>query len=168
MRLTRSVALPAAAIVLVTIAAYGRSLSGAFVSDDVQNVRDNELLRSLDWAHVRGIVTSFDDANYIPVKVPSLAVDTRLWGPSPTGYHVTNLILHIVEAVLLWALLRRLSIRGAFLAALLFAVHPVNVETVAWIAQRKTLLAMLFFLLSILWYLKAQAPSSCRRRSHDY
>ena len=79
---------------------------------------------------------------------------------NPTGYHVTNLILHMAETLLIWVILRKLSIPGAFLAAMLFALHPVNVESVAWIAQRRNMMAMLFFLLSILWYLKADMPTA--------
>jgi tetratricopeptide (TPR) repeat protein len=86
-------------------------------------------------------------------------IEQRLWGRNTTGYHLTNDVLHIVESLLIWIILRKLSIPGAFLAAMLFAVHPVNVESVAWIAQRKNVLAMLFFLLSILWYLKADMPT---------
>jgi tetratricopeptide (TPR) repeat protein len=77
-----------------------------------------------------------------------------------SGAHITNLILHVIESLLIWIILRKLSIPGAFLAALIFALHPVNVESVAWIAQRKNLMAMLFFLLSILWYLKADMPTT--------
>jgi len=155
MRLTRSCALPAAAIVLVTIAAYARSLFGEFISDDVQNVRDNELLRSLDWAHVRGIFTSFDDANYIPVKVMSLAIDARLWGPAPTGFHVTNLILHILCALTVWSVLMKLELPPvpACLAALAWAVHPLQVESVAWISERKNVLSGLFFFAAFRLYL---------------
>ncbi|MGD0517575.1 MAG: tetratricopeptide repeat protein [Thermoguttaceae bacterium] len=85
-------------------------------------------------------------------------IEQRLWGRNTTGYHLTNGVLHIVESLLIWIILRKLSIPGAFLAAMLFAVHPVNVESVAWIAQRKNVLAMLFLLLSILWYLKSDMP----------
>src|SRR4029077_21290392 len=82
-------------------------------------------------------------------------LEWRLWGMKSTGYHVVNLALHIAACLLLWLLLRRLSIPGGFLAALLYAIHPVNVESVAWVVQRKDTLSTLFFLLSILWYLPA-------------
>ena len=75
-----------------------------------------------------------------------------------TGYHVVNLVLHIIETLLIWFILRKLSIPGAFLAALIFAVHPVNVETVGWIAQQKNLIAMLFLQFAILAYLKLEMP----------
>ncbi len=79
---------------------------------------------------------------------------------NPTGYHITNLLLHVAASLLIWVTLRKLSLPGAFWAVMIFSVHPVNVESVAWIAQRKGLLAMLFFLLSILCYLR-QFSTSC-------
>ncbi len=71
-----------------------------------------------------------------------------------TGYHVTNLILHIIETLLIWIILRKLSIPGHFLAAIIFAVHPVNVESGGLDSPAKNTMAMLFFLLLILWYIK--------------
>jgi tetratricopeptide (TPR) repeat protein len=75
-------------------------------------------------------------------------------------------LLHIIAAWLIWAILRKLSIPGAFLAALLFAVHPVNVESVAWISQRKNTLSLFFFLLSILWYLRDEENRETRHKKY--
>ncbi len=144
------------AIVLLTILVYFPALRGGFIWDDDLHLTNNPLIKSSAgfyqfWSAIEKQVW--------PVSNASLWLEWRLWGMNPTGYHVTNLILHIVETLLIWAILRKLSIPGAFLAAMIFAVHPVNVESVAWIAQRKNLLAMLFFLLAILCYLKGDSPS---------
>jgi tetratricopeptide (TPR) repeat protein len=101
-----------------------------------------------------------DPADFWPVSNSSLWLEWRLYGMSPTGYHVTSVAIHIVVSLLIWAVLRQLSISGAFLAALLFTVHPVNVESVAWVSQRKTILATAFLLVSIFCYLKADPPGS--------
>src|SRR5262249_18872104 len=95
--------------------------------------------------------------DYWPVFNTALWVQWRMWGLNPTGYHVVNVLLHVCTALLLWRLLEQLAIPGAFLAALLFVVHPVNVESVAWISQLKDLLALLFSLVSIACYLRADA-----------
>jgi protein O-mannosyl-transferase len=132
---------------------YLPSLSSGFILDDDKLVTDNSCVLAPDGLH--RIWFTAEPLDYWPVTNSMLWIEWRLWGMHPLGYHLVNVALHAAAALLIWSILRKLSIPGAFLAALLFAVHPVNVESVAWIAQRKDALAIVFFLLSILWYLKA-------------
>ncbi len=152
-------ALAGVALILVAVVlAYLPALRGDFLLDDLFLLTDNPLIQAPDGLSRFWCTTESQD--YWPVTNTTLWLEWRLWGMNPAGYHLTNLILHIAASLLMWAILRKLSIPGAFLATLLFAVHPVNVESVAWISQRKNMLAMFFFLLSILWYLK-QFSTSC-------
>jgi len=154
--MSRRALVPAAAIALVVLVAYGGSLDGAFVSDDIQALRDNPLVATLSAANVRAIFTTFDASNYAPVKVLSFAVDRQIWGTSPFGYHVTNVLLHLGCALLVYAILLRLGLAplAALLCAALWAVHPLQVESVAWIAERKNVLSGLFFFAAFLVYLE--------------
>ncbi len=147
--------LQVAAIVAVTMLVFSGSLDGEFVSDDTMAVRDNELIRVLDWAHIKGIFTTFDGANYMPLKVLSLALDYRLWGPTPFGFHMTNIAIHALAAVLVLLICLRLAIApwAAFFVALLWSVHPLQVESVAWISERKNVLSGLFFFAAFYAYL---------------
>jgi protein O-mannosyl-transferase len=151
----RTMIVHAAAIALVALVTYAGSFDGAFVSDDVAGVRDNPRIASLSPANIRAIFGTFDDSNYIPVKVLSLAIDRLLWGPQPRGHHVTNLLLHIGCALLVYAILLRLGLVpiGACLVAALWAVHPLQVESVAWISERKNVLSGLFFFAAFRVYL---------------
>ena len=148
----------AAIIIMVAFLAYLPSINGGFVLDDESLLTNNLFIRASDGPYRLWCTTESPD--YWPVTNTSFWIEWRLWETKPTGYHVTNLILHVIEALLIWIILRKLSVPGAFLAAMIFALHPVNVESVAWIAQRKNLMSMLFFLLSILWYLKAEMPTA--------
>ena len=151
----------AALIALAVLLCYRPSMSGGFILDDDRLLAKNDLIKASDGWH--RFWHSAESMEYYPLSYDTLWIEWRLWGMDPKGYHTTNVVLHIVEALLVWLILRRLSIPGAFLAALIFAVHPVNVESVAWIVQLRNVLAMLFFLLSILWYLKGiQGPTGTR------
>ncbi len=150
----------AAALVALAVAAYGQALRSGFIWDDDTVLFGNPLVRAADG--LRRIWFTTQSADYWPVTQSSFWIEWRLWGMHAAGYHATNLALHALTVLLFWTLLRRLAVPGAWLAAALFAVHPVNAETVAWIAERKNLLAMAFFLGSILCYLPAEEPGGRR------
>ena len=153
-----------ALIIVVALLAYLPSINGGFVWDDDLLLTNNQLIKSPDGLYRFWCSTEAKD--YWPATNTTFWIEWRLWEMNPAGYHVSNLILHIVEALLIWIILRKLSIPGAFLAAIIFVVHPVNVESVAWIAQRKNTMAMLFFLLSILCYLN-DFKTSRRVKAHS-
>jgi tetratricopeptide (TPR) repeat protein len=135
------------------LVAYLPMLRNGFVWDDDTFLTQNPLIKAPD-----GLLRfwfSTQPSDYWPVTSTTLWVEWRLWGMHAVGYHATNLVLHVAEGLMLWSVLRRLKVPGAYLAALLFVVHPVNVESVAWIAQRKNLMAMLFYLASIYLFIRA-------------
>ncbi|MDW8310476.1 MAG: hypothetical protein RMK20_13970, partial [Verrucomicrobiales bacterium] len=139
-------------LVVATVLAYAPVFRAGFIWDDDFLVTANPLVTSPDG--LRDIWFSTRPVDYFPLTLTSLWVEWKLWGLNPTGYHVTNVLLHAASALVLWRLLRRLAIPGAWWAALLFALHPVNIESVAWIAQRKNTLCMVFFLLSVWAYVR--------------
>src|SRR5262249_37936060 len=132
-------------IAAATTAAYWPSLMGPFIWDDNTLIANNDVVHAADGWHRMWIPGG--NIDYWPITNDSFWIEWHLWGERTIGYHLDNLILHIANSLLIWLILRRLSIPGGWLAALLFAIHPVNVESVAWIAQRKNTLSMVFFLL---------------------
>src|SRR5438270_12888582 len=132
----------------VTILAYRPAWNGGFLWDDDAYVTNNELLTAPDG--LRRIWFSFDSpSQYFPLVYTTFRIERALWGLNPAGYHVVNILLHIANALLLWGLLARLRVPGAWVAGAIFALHPVQVESVAWITERKNVLMGFFFLLTI-------------------
>src|SRR5712691_10045002 len=158
-----------ALIALVTFAAFLPTLQNQFVSwDDTDNFLDNPHYRGLAWTHLRWMWTTHR-GHYIPLTWMTLGLDYLLWGMNPFGYHLTSLLLHAANAVVFFFVVHRIltlalpspSERGhalalsAGFAALVFAIHPLRVESVAWVTERRDVLSGLFYLLTILMYLWA-------------
>jgi len=141
-----------ALIVLVTVLAFVPTLRAGFVFDDNSLIVENPIVRATDGLGRFWLTT--EPADYYPLTWSLWWVEWRVFGRAAGGYHFVNVLLHAANAVLVWRVLRRLRIPCAWLVGLVFAVHPVNVATVAWISEQKNTLSMLFYLISILCYLK--------------
>lgn len=136
-------------LVAATLLAYGPALRGGFLWDDDLYVTANPTLGSL--AGLRAIwLQPTALPQYYPLAFTTFWFENLLWGSAPFGYHATNVVLHAVSALLLWVLLRRLGVGGAYLAAAIFALHPVHVGSVAWVAERKNVLCTALSLLTLL------------------
>ncbi|MGB8771540.1 MAG: hypothetical protein WCC92_18145, partial [Candidatus Korobacteraceae bacterium] len=143
----------------MTIALYYPVSHDPFVNyDDDAYVTANAHVQSgLNWETVKWAFTTYDFVNWHPLTWISHALDYQMFQLDPSGHHETNLVLHVLNVLLLfWVLLRATgSPSPSFFVAALFAVHPINVESVAWISERKNLLSTLFFLLALgayRWY----------------
>jgi len=141
-------------LAVVTLALYSPAFGHPFIFnyDDDLYVNNNAHVKAgLTWETVRWALTSTESSNWHPATWLSHALDCTLYGLNPHGHHVTNVLFHVLNVVLLFLLLVRAT--GAagrsFLVAALFAVHPFNVESVAWIAERKNVLSTFFFLLTL-------------------
>jgi len=149
--------LGAAALVVATVLVYFRCIPGQFIWDDGALLTDCAAIKAGNGLFSIWMPGQLPD--YVPVTGMSFWLEWRLWGMNPAGYHVTNILLHALNAVLLWRTLRALKIPFAWAGALLFAAHPVCVASVAWIVERKNTLSMVFYLISALLYLRFDETS---------
>ncbi len=146
-----------AGLVLLAGIVYWPTINNGFIWDDGAYVENNVQLRSVEglyniWFKLRAV------PQYYPLVHSTFWAEYHLWALNPIGYHVTNLVLHAISAVLVWRLLARLAVPGAWLAAAIFAVHPVAVESVAWVTERKNVLSCALALGSLLAYLRFLPP----------
>jgi tetratricopeptide (TPR) repeat protein len=141
-----------AVIVAATWIAYWPCLAGGFIWDDNSYVAYNPLL--LDTTGLWRIwLEPTATPQYHPLVFSSFWIEYQAWGTATAGYHIVNVALHTVNTLLLWVVLQRLRVPGAVLAAGIFALHPVHVESVAWITERKDVLSAFFYGLTMLWWL---------------
>lgn len=147
-------------VISATTLAFLPCLENGFTNwDDNLLVTQNPKIRKIDLNHVRIFFNSFHFAHYHPLVLLSFALEYRFFGLNPTAYHATNIVLHILCALLAFWLIYSISskISVALITSLLFAIHPMKVESVAWIAERKDVLYALFYLgamISYVYYVK--------------
>ncbi|MEO8334482.1 MAG: tetratricopeptide repeat protein [bacterium] len=169
-RSTRTWWLAPLVVALVTFVVFLPALRNGFVTwDDDRNFLMNERYRGLGPAELRWMWSTFHMGHYVPLSWMTLGFDYVLWGMNPAGYHLTNLMLHTANTVLLYGIARRLLslVRGessddrtldlaAAFAALAFGIHPLRVESVVWITERRDVLSGLFYFLCVLFFLKSR------------
>ncbi len=165
-------------VFLVTLMIFSPVMLNEFLNwDDHVFVVDNVQIDSLSWRSLHWMLTSFSEGMWLPLTWFSHAVDRALWGLDPGYHHLTNAIIHAASALLVFALFlelirgREISEEGRYVAALagalLFALHPLRVESVAWVSERKGVLYSLFFLSSMIFYLKyARGGSTWKAYTH--
>lgn len=149
-------------VVLLTVAGHIRGLWGQFLEwDDYAHITQNPAIRSLSFANLWMMFTEPAAKLYCPLTWLSFALDYQIWGRDPFGYHLTNLVLHAANTALVLALvLRLLGDRSthaqsiALLTAAIFGVHPLRVESVAWVTERKDVLFCFFYLVALLAYVR--------------
>ncbi|HVU89006.1 MAG TPA: tetratricopeptide repeat protein [Pirellulales bacterium] len=144
-------------LVAMVAVAYLPVVRTGFIWDDENYVEGNEALRTVDGLRRIWLVPA-TEKQYYPLVHTTFWLEYHLWGLRPLGYHLVNVALHATSAVLFWRLLARLRVPGGWLAAAIFAVHPVMAESVAWVTERKNVLSLLLALLSLHAYFRFAPP----------
>jgi len=142
----------------IVVLAFGSSLSFQFLvrSDDQAYIYRNPFLQNLTFDNLRAIFSSIHFDSYLPMTLTSYSLDYTFWKSNPFGYHLTQILLHACNSFLVFIILMRVNAGRllAFSTALIYAVHPVHVESVVWVAERKNLLSGFFIFLSLYFYIR--------------
>ncbi len=161
----------------LTFLVYLRSLGNGFVNyDDGGYVTENSAIRALSASFFKWAFTSEFMGNYHPLTVISYAIDYRVWGLNPAGFHLTNIVFHSMNTLLVGVLAVKLyriayadmeesyypGVFAGLITALLFGLHPQHVESVAWVSERKDVLSGFFFILSVMAYVRYADAEYCR------
>jgi len=151
--LIRSPWIAGGVLVALTLVAYAYTVRCGWIWDDDSYVTGNALLTE-DGGLAKIWFEPSASPQYYPAVFTSFWVEARLWDQDPTGYHVVNVLLHALCALLWWRVLRAVKLPGAWMAAAVFALHPVHVESVAWVTERKNVLSGVFYVMSLLAWLR--------------
>ena len=149
---------------LVIVPYLPAMLWGGFVWDD-RIITNSEAVQEVSglWKIWFSPSAIGEEGHYWPLVYTTFWLEHKLWGYAPAGYHVVNVLLHLANTLLLWHLLRRLVVPGAWMVAAVFAVHPLHVESVAWVIERKDLLSGLFYFAAVLAWMRFVEQSNSRR-----
>ncbi|MCP4345674.1 MAG: tetratricopeptide repeat protein [Desulfobacterales bacterium] len=140
-------------IIIITFICYLPAIQGGFIWDDDDYVTNNKVLRAPDGLS-RIFLVPKSIPQYYPLVHAGFWVEYQLWGLWPMGYHIMNILIHSLAAIMLYQVLKQLDIPGAWWAAAIFALHPVHVESAAWITERKNVLSGLFYMISALFLVR--------------
>lgn len=149
-------------LILLGLLVFWPSVRFDFVNwDDPAYLEHNELIKGWSWQNLKGIATEVVTRNYAPLTIFSFLIEHSIWGLNPAGYHFTNIVLHAINGVLVFLLIRRLTESSfiGWMTAALFLVHPVQIESVVWISSRKGLLCSMFMLAAMLARMKPEPTS---------
>jgi len=144
---------------LLILLAFGHSLTQGFAPiDDIFLIVENLAIRGMTWENLTHVFTTYDPELYIPLVFVSFQLNWMIGGLNPIGFHFVNILLHVINALLVMRILFQLTNKKwlSYMAALLFAIHPLNTEAVVWLAGRKDLLVGIFFLASLTLYLDSE------------
>ena len=154
-------------LVTATVLAYQPVWHTGFIWDDDFYVKNNWTLHDFNGLKHIWLDTKATP-QYYPLVHTTFWLEYHAWKLTPAGYHVVNVLLHALGSILLWRLLKRLELPGAWLAAAIFALHPVNVESVAWITERKNVLSLVFFCAAAWAYLRFVGESESKNRRRGW